>query len=105
MTQDEGPTIVAQSPAMIKLLEQVSKVATWDVPIQTQGEMGTGKELHYLRLKTPTTRILKQEGLLIDPRRGPRAHRPPARRHPEQAGHRVVQSRRNSELSSVALVT
>jgi len=46
VAQREGaPTLIAQSPAMRRLLADVDKVAAADSPVLIQGESGTGKEL------------------------------------------------------------
>jgi two-component system response regulator AtoC len=40
-----GRRIVAEHPAMLRLLESVARVAAREVPVLLQGETGTGKEL------------------------------------------------------------
>ncbi len=50
---DERPTIVGESPALLDLLDQASRLAALDRPVLLIGERGTGKELiahrlHYL---------------------------------------------------------
>ncbi len=43
--QDEHRAIVAASPAMRKVLEQVRQIANLDIPVLLLGESGTGKEV------------------------------------------------------------
>jgi DNA-binding NtrC family response regulator len=41
----EAPGLVGQSPAFLRMLEKVQRVATRDITVLLQGETGTGKEL------------------------------------------------------------
>ncbi len=43
--REAAPALIAQSPAMRKVLADVEKVAAADSPVLIQGESGTGKEL------------------------------------------------------------
>lgn len=47
---DQAPTLVGQSPAFLKALEEVSNVAELVKPVLIVGERGTGKELFAARL-------------------------------------------------------
>ena len=47
---EQAPTLVGQSPAFLKALEEISNIAELSKPALIVGERGTGKELFAARL-------------------------------------------------------